>query len=537
MTLLDHSAPDNGKTELTLTESQFPAAGQKVLARRLGLNFIDLKLEDIDAKVLDLIPAELALQHCLIPIKRYEKDGNHHLLVAMSNPLDQEAIGLLGFITGRHIDIVVADEQKILTIISDHYKPSVDPAELDDLVAVQAEEYDTDAQQIELERLSKQKPLVRLVDNIIRDAIRRRASDVHLRPEENEIALIYRIDGNLVPMRKFNKALLPVMVSRIKVMGGMDIATKRRPQDGQARVREPDNTIDLRLSVLPTVNGESVVIRILNTKAGLRNIDEIGFSVADKQQFLSMLSRSNGLILVTGPTGSGKSTTLYGALQEIIKQNINIITIEDPVEYHVAKIQQVQVNRAAGLTFAQTLRNILRHDPDAIMIGEIRDQETAQIALESALTGHLVLSTLHTNSAAKTITRLLDMGSDPLLVNATLMGVIAQRLVRRNCPHCLQEERVDPYIRTTLNANRNEVFYRGAGCAECNNLGYRGRMATYELLVATPRIRDLIMRNASSDEIFEQALVDGMLPLTEHALHLARERRTSLSEVYRVRQE
>ena len=527
------SASLSNDTSLLIPENPPIQFQSGVLAKRLGLRYIDLQPEDIAVDALTLIPAELAIQHCLIPIE-YD---TRRLLIAMSNPLDQEAVALLGFITGCRIDIAVADETAVQNAIAEHYKPTVDPEIMDELVAVQAEDRESDVQRAELERLSKQKPLVKLVDNIIKDAIRRRASDIHLRPDETEISLIYRIDGNLVPMRKFDKALLPVIVSRIKVLGSMDIATKRVPQDGQARVKEPGNIIDLRLSVLPTVNGESVVIRILNTKAGLRSIDEIGFSAADRDHFVGILNRSNGLILVTGPTGSGKSTTLYGALQEIIKQNINTISIEDPVEYYVTGVQQIQVNRAAGLTFARTLRNILRHDPDAIMIGEIRDQETAQIALESALTGHLVLSTLHTNSAAKAVTRLLEMGCDPLLLNATLLCVIAQRLLRRNCPHCLAEEEVDPYIRTALDVGTKEVFYRGQGCVKCNKSGYRGRMATYELVLATPRVRELIMHNASSDDIFQQALADGMLPLTEHALRLARERLTSLAEVYRVRQE
>ena len=506
---------------------------QQVLARRLGLKYLQLSPDDIDPNLLKLIPAELATQHNLIPVRQ----DQHHLLIAMANPLDREAVELLGFITGRRIDIVVAEDAAIKNAINHHYRPSMNPDDMDELISVQHDERESQNQRAELERISKQKPLVRLVDSIIRDAIRRQASDIHLRPGVKDIALLYRIDGSLVPIRTFDRALLPVLVSRIKVLANMDITVRRMPQDGQARIHEPDNTIDLRFSVMPTVNGESVVIRILNSKAGLRNIKQIGLSLADLEFLVGTLHRSNGLILVTGPTGSGKSTTLYSALQELIKLNINIVTIEEPVEYQVEGIQQIQINRAAGLTFARTLRNVLRHDPDAIMVGEIRDEETAQIAMESALTGHLVMSTLHTNSAAKTITRLLEMGCEPLLLNATLLTILAQRLVRRNCAHCLTVEHLEPYMRKALNISHDEVFYRGKGCVKCNNAGYHGRLACYELFKITSRTQALIKRGATDDELFQQALDDGMIPLTEHALRLARERQTSLAEAYRVRQE
>lgn len=316
----------------------------------------------------------------------------------------------------------------------------------------------------------------------------------------------------------------------------MDISERRLPQDGQARINDRGNIIDLRISVIPTVNGESAVIRLLNTEVGIKSIDQLGFNSRDSELFTNLLHKSNGLILVTGPTGSGKSTTLYAALQTVIERNLNIITVENPVELHIDGIEQIQVNTVPGYTFAKSLRHILRYDPDVIMIGEIRDEETAKIAIESALTGHLVLSTLHTNDAAGAVTRLLEMGADPFLINATVLGIFAQRLVRKNCPHCLRkDDNIDPLIRKTLDIPEGFEFYKGIGCSECNNKGYKGRLAVYELLRITANMHDLILPGVSSQVIYEQAIKDGMIPLTENAMEQARKKLTSLEEVYRVR--
>jgi type IV pilus assembly protein PilB len=293
----------------------------------------------------------------------------------------------------------------------------------------------------------------------------------------------------------------------------------------------------MRISVIPTINGESSVIRLLNTSQGLRAISEIGLGRRDQELFVDLLHRNNGVLLVTGPTGSGKTTTLYAALQEVKKQDVNIITVEDPVEYHIDDIEQIQVHSAINFTFARALRNILRHDPDVIMVGEVRDVETAKIAVESALTGHLVLTTLHTNSAASAITRLMEMGIEPYLLSSSILGVLAQRLVRHNCSYCLTEENVEPTIRTFLGVGEDEVFHRGEGCEHCNNTGYSGRFAVYELLVMTERLRSMITPSISVDSIQQTAIVDGMVPLTDNALTQARQGRTSLAEVYRVRLE
>ena len=315
----------------------------------------------------------------------------------------------------------------------------------------------------------------------------------------------------------------------------MDISEHRLPQDGRSRVRYMGKEIDLRLSVIPSIYGESVVIRLLDTEFALNNLEELGFRDQDATTLRHLLSQTNGVFLVTGPTGSGKSTTLYTALDHIKKTKVNIITVEDPVEYHMDKITQIQINEHTGYTFAKALRHILRHDPDVIMVGEIRDQETAKMAIESALTGHLVLSTLHTNSAASTVTRLLEIGVEPYLVTSTLLGVLAQRLVRRNCPHCLEEESIDASVRELLGASENGIFYQGKGCDRCHQTGIHGRRAVYELLSVSQDMKALLKPGVSNLLLQQQAIKDGMTPLTEQALMLAKEKIISLSEVYRVR--
>lgn len=502
------------------------------LAYKLGLGFVKLASFDIDPRTLSLFPRELAIRYHLIPL--FLNEGQ--LVVAMSDPTNADAVKMAAFITEHHIEIAVATKEDIEAAVDKYYGRHEDEE-----VFSHIEEYSETTEESEIgqikeaERLSKEKPIVRLVHNIIIDAIRSKASDIHIRPGENKVDLMFRIDGTLINIRRFGKAIHAAVVSRIKIIGRMDISERRVPQDGRANVNLHGNAVDLRISVMPTVNGESVVIRILDTSAGLRGIDELGFGERDYALFKDMISHSYGILLVTGPTGSGKSTTLYAGIEHIRKTNVNIITVEDPVEYHIDGIEQMQVNHKIGYTFARILRNILRHDPDVIMVGEIRDQETAKTAIESALTGHLVLSTLHTNSAAVTVTRLLEMEVEPYLINDTLLGVLAQRLVRVNCPHCIEAEEVGPEIYEALGVTSQEQFWRGRGCEQCNNTGYKGRMAVYELLQMTPNLRAHILRGVSADILHAQAVTDGMLPLTQNALNAAREKKTSLAEVYRVR--
>ena len=503
------------------------------LADRLDVPLVDLREFDVDVHALSLMSEEFARTHLILPLLIL----HGRLVVAMCNPADPELLSMLHLVSGRSVDGVVAEEADLCGAIDRYYGVHEDSGTLDELENVVQREMELSLPVQEVERLGKEKPVVRLVNSILLDAIHRRASDIHLRPGEKKVDLLFRQDGTLVHVRELAKMLLPAVVARIKIIGRMNIAERRLPQDGRARMVERGQIVDMRISIIPTVDGESVVIRLLNASAGLRTIDELGFNPRDAEVFTDLLHKSYGMLLVTGPTGSGKSTTLYAALQEVKKQNVNIITIEDPVEYHIEQIQQIQVNTAPGFTFARALRNILRHDPDVVMVGEIRDQETAKIAVESALTGHLVLSTLHTNDAPTTVTRLIEMGVESFLVKSSLLGVLAQRLVRLNCPHCMAPEPVDKLMRKALGVPASEKFLQSTGCPECNQTGYRGRKAVYELLLLTPALRALLTPTVPADVIREQAVRDGMVPLTVNAIELARTGQISLAEAYRVRLE
>ncbi len=502
-------------------------------AVRLGLPLVDLAALPPAAQAIGTIPAPLARRLGVLPLAA----DAHYLCVALSEPADMEVMNTLEFLASRRIVPVLASADSIAHALSASYDRVEDEALVRSLGLRANGDGDAESVAREAERLAGERPVVKLVGDMIAEAVRRRASDIHLRPGQHDLALLYRIDGELVPVRRFVRDLAPALVSRIKVIGGMNIAERRVPQDGRATATEGDRLVDLRISVLPTVDGESVVIRLLNTQDSLRRIEDIGFNARDTQLFRDLLGRSHGMLLVTGPTGCGKSTTLYAALLESRKQNVNIITVEDPVEYHIPSIEQVQVNRAAGTTFARTLRNILRHDPDVIMVGEIRDRETAEIAVESALTGHLVLSTLHTNSAATAVTRLLDLGVESFLLRSTLMAVLAQRLARRNCAHCSAPETVDAHQRELLGVAAGEVFSHGTGCAHCEGTGVRGRVAVYELLPVTTAIRRLVVPNADADAIHATAVAEGMVPITGHAVALARAGVISLTEAFRIRVE
>jgi type IV pilus assembly protein PilB len=503
----------------------------QLYADSLDLPLVRLAQFDIDGHALERVPADFSRAHELIPLSMHRD----RLVVAMANPTDIETLNLLHFITNHLIEPVYAPLEEINLAISQFYSPSDDDDVLRTLPTVSEEAEALSRQQAQ--KLASDKPTVKLINNLILDAINRRASDIHLRPEEHCVDILFRIDGALNRIRTLTKPMLSAAIARIKIIGGMNIAEHRLPQDGRARVKSGERLIDLRISIMPSIHGESAVIRILDTSAGLRSVADLGFTTKDANTFRHIMNRSSGLYLVTGPTGSGKSTTLYAALQEVIKRNINVITVEDPVEYHLAGVLQIQTHSAIGYTFARALRNILRHDPDAIMIGEIRDEETARIAVESALTGHLVLSTLHTNSAASTVTRLLEIGIPAYLLRSTLLGVLAQRLVRRNCPHCLVEDSVDAQMAEQLRVGPHEVFWRGEGCEQCAGTGYRGRIAVYEQLLIDNGLRDLITPDISATTIEAAATQQGMVPLTQQALGLARQKITSLDEVYRVRLE
>ena len=502
----------------------------RIYASSVGLPFVRLQGFQIEAEVLEVIPVDIARQHVLMPLMFCDDK----LVVAMHDPMDHDSVALLGFLSGRVVMEVVASRTDIEQAISRYYSPTDDEDVMKDLsiFSPQTGQELTEAEGI---RLAEEKPTVRLVHHIIVDAVNSRASDIHIRPAENHVNLLFRIDGTLIKIRSFSKTLLPAVVSRIKILSGMNVAEHRLPQDGQARVEHHRRVIDMRVSVIPSIYGESVVIRILDKSMSLRQLSQVGFSDKDRHLFSTLLRKSHGMILVTGPTGCGKSTTLYAALQDVITTGNNIITVEDPVEYHVDGLMQIQVNSAIGYNFARALRHILRHDPDVIMVGEIRDLETARMAVESSLTGHIVLSTLHTNSAATSVTRLIEMGIPPYLVNTSLLAIFAQRLVRKNCQYCMEEEEVNEEVRQLLGIGPDEVFYRGKGCEHCHKTGYHGRMVVYELLTVSSALRHMIHPDAEAAEIEEQAVRDGMVPLTEMALNAARERKTSIEEVFRVR--
>jgi len=500
----------------------------RTVAEQMGIPFVRLGEFDIDPDALIAVPQEVVRKTRTLPLMI--RDGR--LIVAADDPASTERLAIFKFRSLRAVDTVVATPSDLDTAISTHF-PAIETSAL----VTEAEHLLLSRPEIEAsaERLAQEKPLVRLVNNLLLDAVQRRASDIHIHAREHKADALFRIDGNLVPIGTFDRALLPAVVARIKVMASMDVAEHRLPQDGALHLTTPHGKVDMRVSMMPAIHGENVVIRILDPKFGLRKFADIGFTGEDENRMRALVNRNQGLVLVTGPTGSGKTTTLYAALQELNTGEFHILTVEDPVEYRLDGIVQMQVHEAIGFSFARALRHILRHDPDVILIGEIRDAETAKIAVESALTGHLVLSTLHTNSAAQAVTRLVEIGVEPYLLNATLAGVLAQRLVSRNCEHCRAEENVAPDIRTTLGVPETEKFWRGRGCEACNGSGHRGRIAVYELLEMTPAIRELVRTGGGHDQIEAQAEQEGMVRLTRHALDLARTGVIPLTEVFRAR--
>ncbi|MEQ5836287.1 ATPase, T2SS/T4P/T4SS family [Marinobacter sp. NFXS9] len=500
------------------------------LSEHFGVPYIKLLHFDVDPRALACVPAQFARMHMVMPLLL----EGERLLLALEDPTDSELINMLRFITGKVLEPCIAPPDDIAFAIASYYGGQDMQSALDDVSMIPDEEpfhLDVNTE----EKMGRQRPVVQLVQNIITEALVRQASDIHIRPLESVVDLYFRVDGVLQKVRAFDKKLLPAVVSRIKILGNMDISEHRVPQDGRTRIRYQQKAVDLRLSVIPAIHGESVVIRLLDTQFALKNLEQLGFDDSDAQRLRHLLTRNNGIFLVTGPTGSGKSTTLYTALGHIKESNVNIITVEDPVEYHLNGITQIQVNQATGYTFARALRHILRHDPDVIMVGEVRDRETAKMAVESALTGHLVLSTLHTNDAATSVTRLIEIGVEPYLVNSALIGVLAQRLVRRTCTNCKTQEPVAPEVRQVLDVAEDEPFFHGAGCDHYNGTGIKGRMAVYELLEVTPALRQMIVQGVPAAVIEKQAVRDGMTPLTESALKLARTGQISLAEVYRVR--
>ena len=500
------------------------------LCSQLDIPMVSLSNFDLDPQALQLLPGAIAKRYEVLPLMFYDD----HLVIAAPSLLFQEASDFLRFITQKNTMIVVAKRQEILQAIQENY------LEHDESEGLQEYEQsltnsEPDVQAVkDAEFMAKQQPIVKLVDSMLQTAVFRNASDLHIRPEAKHFDLLYRIDGSMLKLKEYPKSLLAAVVGRIKIMSRLNIAERRIPQDGRITYVHDQIKIDLRISIIPVQFGESIVIRVLNKNQGLRTINQIGFQARDEARFQDLLNRSHGIILVTGPTGSGKSTTLYAALQEVVKSDVNIITVEDPIEYELPGTRQIQLIPAINFSFPQALRHILRHDPDVIMIGEMRDVETCKIAVESALTGHLVFSTLHTNDAASSIVRLMEIGVAPYMIRASIIGILAQRLVRKNCPHCLVEETVTPLMRENLGLESDEKFYQGQGCEHCHQTGFAGRLAVYELLVVNEAMRDAIHASASADELTKLAIANGMTRISEHGVAQARARMTSIAEVYRA---
>jgi type IV pilus assembly protein PilB len=501
----------------------------EVLEYQLKIPFVDLNKYEIDEECPLLINEAMARRHQILPVRR----ENNDLIVAMTDPLNLQALDDVRIFTGMTVKPIMAMQQDVLSSIDRFY--SREGAEK----AVEDFKKDLDFTQIsdsDSEALSdvSNAPVVRLVNSVIQHAIRSRASDIHIEPFDKHLRIRFRVDGELQEIMKSAKAAHAAIVTRIKIMGKMDIAEKRVPQDGRVEMSLDGKDVDLRISILPTVYGEKIVIRLLGRSDLIMSKEQLGFSETNIVLFDSIIKSTNGIILVTGPTGSGKTTTLYAVLRELNKINKNIITVEDPVEYRLEGINQVQVNTKAGLTFANGLRSILRQDPDIIMIGEIRDGETAQIAVRAAITGHLVLSTMHTNDAASTVSRLVDMGVEPYLVSSSVVGVTAQRLLRRICPECKTSYQSDRAEMDVLRVREPITLYKGTGCSNCNHTGYRGRIAIHEIMQVTGQIRDLIDKRASMDHIRNVANKQGTTTLRDNSVELVRKGITTVDELLKV---
>ncbi|GBC97850.1 Type II secretion system protein E [bacterium HR17] len=502
------------------------------LSAVLQLPLVNLREEPIDPDALALVPAEMAFRHQVLPLRK----ENGVLIVAVADPLNVEAESLLRFVTGLSVRIVLAKPSEVRTQLEQHYmRRVIAEAETEDIEVIREAEEDIG----DPTRLAREALVIRLVNMLIRNAVRERASDIHIEPLERELRVRYRVDGVLHEVPAPAKRLHPAIVSRIKIMANLDITERRKPQDGRIKVRILGREVDIRVSILPTVFGESVVMRLLDKAAMNFTLKDLGMLPDDLAKFEGLIKIPYGIILATGPTGSGKTTTLHAALKRIYSPERKIITIEDPVEYQLEGVTQIQVNPAVGLTFATGLRSILRHDPDVVMVGEIRDHETAEIAIHSALTGHLVFSTLHTNDAPGAITRLIEMGIEPFLVASSVEGVLAQRLVRRICQRCKEPYRPSDAVWEYLVAqgfvqSDEPVLWRGRGCPECRFSGYSGRTGIFEVLVMDDDLRDLVLRKASSHEIRQAAMEKGMRTLYQDGMLKTALGITTVEEVERV---
>lgn len=497
----------------------------EVLEYQLGIPRVRISQFSIEPEIVNLVPKELAKRYTLMPIRK----NKNKLLVAMADPMDYFAIEELRMATGFQIEPAIVTKDELYRAIAKYY-------DLQESMDQVMSEFNIQETIDEAKVTDDDSPIVRLVNQIIGNGLVLRASDIHFDPQEDEFRVRYRVDGRLRTERSLPKHMQNIIIARIKIMANLNITESRLPQDGRIKSVINNRPVDIRVSTLPTIFGEKIVLRILDLGDQTVSIDKVGFTEENLEKFLKMIHRPNGIVLITGPTGSGKSATLYAGLSELNAEENNIITIEDPVEFQLEGINQIQVKEEIGLTFAAGLRTILRQDPDVIMIGEIRDTETAQIAIRASLTGHLVLSTLHTNSAVAALSRLIDMGIEPFLISASINGIIGQRLVRRVCQDC--EETIQPTEREkAIFAQRGitiDTIKKGKGCASCNMTGYRGRLAIHEVLVVDDQLRRLVSESASPTEIRNYVKNQGMKFLIDDGLLKVKEGLTTTEEIFRV---
>lgn len=508
-----------------------------VLTEQLKIDYIDLRKIKISEDIGKMLNESFLRKNCLIPVE-YDPLLPNVLRVAMADPMDIIAIDDIAIITNLQIDPILSTKSQIDAAIDKIYGATQ---------AMQAAEQYRKDREKDREKAGNgeeegrndevdNSPIVQLVKSILEQAVRRRASDIHIEALEYEVRVRFRVDGTLTQIMNYDIDLLPAIVARIKIIGGMDISEKRKPQDGRIAIAVDRKEYDIRVSILPTINGEKIVMRMTSKEGLTKDKENLGFSVDELEKFDRILKNPHGIILVTGPTGSGKSTTLYTALSELNTVDVNIITVEDPVEANLEGINQVHVNAKAGLTFSNALRSILRQDPDIIMIGEIRDGETANIAVKAAITGHLVVSTLHTNGTASTVTRLIDMGIESYLIGDALVGVIAQRLVRRLCSDCKRLVYASEDEKRLLNVDTlgDLPIYEPVGCDACGGTGYIGRIGVYEIMPVTLELRGKISEGARANELKEQAVSEGMCTLAQSAAKLCVQGITSYKEALKI---
>ena len=501
----------------------------KTLEFALRIPYVDLSSIIINRGILALVPEHIAQKHLLIPVRH---EGNV-LTIAMADPLNFYAVDDVQMITGLEVKTNISTRADIKTAIDRFYGHEGAEKAVEDL----KKEYSL-SELSSLEELSEhevsQAPVVRFVESIIMHAVKAGASDIHIEPSRHDLRVRFRVDGDMTEVMRSSMTAHSAVVTRIKIIGMMDIAEKRIPQDGRVETEIDGRSIDMRLSILPTVYGEKVVIRLLGAQSQALDLNNLGFLPENLEMFKKIIKSPNGIILLSGPTGSGKTTTLYTALKELNSPTVNIITVEDPVEYKLEGISQVAVNNKANLTFANGLRSILRQDPDIIMIGEIRDSETAEIAVRASITGHLVLSTIHTNDSASSVARLVDMGIEPFLVSSSVVGVVAQRLIKCICLRCKTSYRPDHAEMMMLKLSEIRQLYKGAGCPACNFTGYQKRQAIHEVLVVTKEIRELVDRKASTDQLRQIAIRQGTKTLRESCMQLVLDGVTTTNELARV---